>query len=92
MVVAALVVHLVALGIRHIELPAVIQNGCHRQRFQLPQYLLRLGNIHGGFEEGGAGGGIARDEETLKEIVAQGVELSPVGEVLIEESIEGWKS
>ncbi len=43
------------------------------------------------FTLGGAGGGIARDEETLKEIVAQGVELSPVGEVLIEESIEGWK-
>ena len=43
------------------------------------------------FTLGGAGGGIARDERTLREIVAQGVELSPVGEVLIEESIEGWK-
>ena len=40
---------------------------------------------------GGAGGGIARDEEELRSIVSQGIELSPAGEVLVEESIEGWK-
>ena len=40
---------------------------------------------------GGAGGGIAHDEDELRAIVAQGLDLSPVGEVLVEESIEGWK-
>ena len=40
---------------------------------------------------GGAGGGIARDEGELRLIVSQGIELSPVSEVLVEESIEGWK-
>ena len=40
---------------------------------------------------GGAGGGIAHDKDELVEIVSQGIELSPVGEVLVEESIEGWK-
>ncbi|AEB07863.1 carbamoyl-phosphate synthase large subunit [Coriobacterium glomerans PW2] len=40
---------------------------------------------------GGAGGGIAHDEEELREIVSQGLELSCAGEVLVEESIEGWK-
>ena len=40
---------------------------------------------------GGAGGGIAHDEAELAQIVSQGIELSPVGEVLVEESIEGWK-
>ena len=40
---------------------------------------------------GGAGGGIAHDEAELSLIVSQGLELSPVGEVLVEESIEGWK-
>ncbi len=43
------------------------------------------------FTLGGAGGGIAHDEAELVTIVSQGLELSPVGEVLVEESIEGWK-
>ena len=43
------------------------------------------------FTLGGAGGGIAHDEDDLVRIVSQGLELSPVGEVLVEESIEGWK-
>lgn len=40
---------------------------------------------------GGSGGGIAHDLDELRQIVAQGIELSPAGEVLVEESIEGWK-
>jgi len=43
------------------------------------------------FTLGGAGGGIAHTEEELVSIVSQGIELSPVHEVLVEESIEGWK-
>ena len=43
------------------------------------------------FTMGGAGGGIAHNEEELRLIVSQGLELSPAGEVLVEESIEGWK-
>ena len=43
------------------------------------------------FTMGGAGGGIARDADELRRIVSQGLELSPAGEVLVEESIEGWK-
>lgn len=43
------------------------------------------------FTMGGAGGGIAHDEEELRSIVEQGLDLSPAGEVLVEESIEGWK-
>ncbi len=43
------------------------------------------------FTLGGAGGGIAHDEDELSLIVSQGLELSPVGEVLVEESVEGWK-
>ena len=40
---------------------------------------------------GGAGGGIAHTHEELVSIVSQGLELSPAHEVLVEESIEGWK-
>ena len=43
------------------------------------------------FTLGGAGGGIAHTEEELISIVSQGIELSPAHEVLVEESIEGWK-
>ena len=43
------------------------------------------------FTMGGAGGGIAYNIDELRDIVAHGVALSPVGEVLIEESVIGWK-
>jgi len=40
---------------------------------------------------GGTGGGIADNEEELREILAQGLSLSRVGQVLVEKSIKGWK-
>ncbi len=43
------------------------------------------------FTLGGAGGGIAYERDELREIIAQGLDLSPAGEVLVEESILGWK-
>ena len=47
--------------------------------------------IRPGFTLGGSGGGIANDDEEFKEIVARGLFMSPTSEVLIEESITGWK-
>ena len=47
--------------------------------------------IRPSFTLGGAGGGIARDQGELERIVSQGLALSPEHEVLVEESIEGWK-
>src|SRR5215813_12260196 len=43
------------------------------------------------FTLGGTGGGIAFNREELLEILARGLDLSPVHEVLIEESVLGWK-
>ncbi len=40
---------------------------------------------------GGSGGGIAEDKEELKQILATGLQLSRVGQVLLEKSIKGWK-
>ncbi|MGY8687737.1 MAG: carbamoyl-phosphate synthase large subunit, partial [Verrucomicrobiales bacterium] len=40
---------------------------------------------------GGAGGGIAYNKEEFEEIVRHGLDLSPVTEVLVEESLLGWK-
>ena len=47
--------------------------------------------IRPAFTLGGAGGGIAYNREELEEIVRRGLDLSPVCEVLIEESLLGWK-
>ncbi len=43
------------------------------------------------FTLGGMGGGIAYNRDELDEIAARGLDLSPVGEVLIDESLVGWK-
>ena len=43
------------------------------------------------FTLGGTGGGIAYNREDLVEILERGLDLSPVHEVLIEESVLGWK-
>jgi len=40
---------------------------------------------------GGTGGGIAYNVEELKEIAARGIEYSPISEILVEESVIGWK-
>src|SRR6202007_2632936 len=43
------------------------------------------------FTLGGSGGGIAYNREELEAIVARGLDASPTGEVLLEESVIGWK-
>ncbi|MFN7183726.1 MAG: carbamoyl-phosphate synthase large subunit [Thermomonas haemolytica] len=47
--------------------------------------------IRPSFTLGGSGGGIAYNREEFEEIVKRGLELSPTHEVLIEESVLGWK-
>ena len=43
------------------------------------------------FTMGGAGSGVARDPERLRRMAAAGLAASPVHEVLVEESVLGWK-
>ena len=47
--------------------------------------------IRPSFTLGGVGGGIAYNLEEFRELAGRGIELSPVHEVLIEESVIGWK-
>jgi carbamoyl-phosphate synthase large subunit len=47
--------------------------------------------IRPSFTLGGSGGGIAYNREELMEILARGLDLSPVHECLVEESVLGWK-
>jgi carbamoyl-phosphate synthase large subunit len=47
--------------------------------------------IRPSFTLGGTGGGIAYNREELMEVLARGLDLSPVHECLLEESVLGWK-
>jgi carbamoyl-phosphate synthase large subunit len=47
--------------------------------------------IRPSFTLGGTGGGIAYNRDEFVAIVSRGLELSPVGSVLVEKSIAGWK-
>ena len=47
--------------------------------------------IRPSFTLGGSGGGVANNEDEFITIIKRGLELSPTSEVLIEESLLGWK-
>ncbi|WP_163930301.1 carbamoyl-phosphate synthase large subunit [Paraferrimonas sp. SM1919] len=47
--------------------------------------------IRPSFTMGGSGGGIAYNKEEFEEICARGLDLSPTNELLIDESLIGWK-
>lgn len=40
---------------------------------------------------GGSGGGIARDRAALESIARAGLDASPIGQILVEKSVSGWK-
>ncbi|MEO8200106.1 MAG: carbamoyl-phosphate synthase large subunit [Gemmatimonadota bacterium] len=47
--------------------------------------------IRPSFTLGGTGGGIAYNREEFETLIRRGLELSPVGSVLVEQSVLGWK-
>ncbi len=47
--------------------------------------------IRPAFTLGGTGGGIVEKEEELKKIVRNGLSASPIGQILVERSVAGWK-
>src|SRR6188508_43673 len=47
--------------------------------------------IRPSFTLGGSGGGVAYNRDEFEDIVTRGLDLSPTNEVLIEESVLGWK-
>ena len=47
--------------------------------------------IRPSFTLGGSGGGVAYNRDEYEEIIRRGLELSPVGQVLVERSVLGWK-
>src|SRR5581483_1309614 len=73
---------------------AVPQSGVARSLAEAQEIRERVGLpcvLRPSFTLGGTGGGIAYNREEFNELIARGLELSPVHEVLIEESVIGWK-
>src|SRR5947199_4298532 len=75
-----------------LEVP---RSGVARSLAELDRIVAEIGTfpliIRPAFTLGGTGGGIAYKREELDVIAARGLDLSPVHEVLIEESLVGWK-
>jgi carbamoylphosphate synthase large subunit/REP element-mobilizing transposase RayT len=75
-----------------LEVP---RSGVARSLAALDRIVAEIGTfpliIRPAFTLGGTGGGIAYNREELDVIAARGLDLSPVHEVLIEESLVGWK-
>ncbi|PYK23979.1 MAG: carbamoyl phosphate synthase large subunit [Verrucomicrobia bacterium] len=75
-----------------LEVP---RSGVARSLADLDRIVAEIGTfpliIRPAFTLGGTGGGIAYNREELDLIAARGLDLSPVREVLIEESLVGWK-
>src|SRR5213596_558592 len=73
----------------------VPRSGVARSLADLDRIVAEIGKfpliIRPAFTLGGTGGGIAYNREELDVITARGLDLSPVREVLIEESLVGWK-
>jgi carbamoyl-phosphate synthase large subunit len=78
----------------------VLHEGDRRKRYQehaLGQALMALSEIglpaiiRPSFTMGGTGGGIAYNREEFLDIIERGLDASPTNEVLIEESVLGWK-
>ena len=73
---------------------AVPRSGVARSRIEAEAIREQVGLpcvLRPSFTLGGTGGGIAYNREEFDELIARALELSPVHEVLIEESVIGWK-
>ncbi len=66
-----------------------IEVGLKQARAALPEIGLPC-IVRPAFTLGGRGGGIARDEREFERIVARGIEVSPIGQVLLDQSVLGW--
>ena len=68
---------------------SAIATSIEQARAALPELGLPC-IVRPAFTLGGRGGGIARTEEDFERIAALGLEASPIGQVLLDESVIGW--
>ncbi|MCL1988072.1 MAG: carbamoyl-phosphate synthase large subunit [Firmicutes bacterium] len=78
------------IGIGQPVIPSVITTGVE----QSVVFANEIGYpviIRPAFTLGGTGGGIAYNETQLRDIAINGISMSPIGQILVEKSIAGWK-
>jgi len=63
----------------------------HQEAMEILDYVNFPTIIRPSFTLGGSGGGIAYNREEYEEMVMAGIEASPTNEVMVDESIIGWK-
>ena len=73
------------VGLGHVD----VNRGLEQALEALPDVGLPC-IVRPAFTLGGRGGGIARTPEEFRKIVARGLEASPIGQVLLDESVIGW--
>src|SRR6516164_2016365 len=72
----------------------VPNSGVAHEMWEVKEIAVQIGFpiiIRPAFTLGGSGGGIAYNHEELDNIALQGLNASPVKEILLEESVLGWK-
>ncbi|KTC85514.1 carbamoyl-phosphate synthase large subunit [Legionella brunensis] len=74
-----------------LEMPRSAIAHSLEEAFQVQAQLGFPAIIRPSFTMGGSGGGIAYNREEFEEICSRGLELSPTHELLIDESVLGWK-
>ncbi len=80
-----------AMGNIGLDVP---KSGFATSREQANEILEKVGFptiLRPAFTLGGTGGGIAYNKEEFTDLISRGLEASPVKQVLIEESVVGWK-
>ncbi len=81
----------VAMGEIGLECPKAAVARTFEQAVEIQATVGYPTIIRPSFTLGGSGGGIAYNREEFEDIVKRGLELSPTNEVLVEESVLGWK-
>ncbi len=76
----------IGLEVPRAELAHSLEEAIEKQQFLDFPTIIRPS-----FTLGGTGGGIAYNKEEFEQIVSHGLEMSPTTEVLLEESVIGWK-
>jgi len=74
-----------------LKMPAGIITQSHTEALALAEQVGYPLLVRASFTLGGTGGSVAYTEEELIEAVKHGVRSSPVGEVLVDQSVLGWK-
>lgn len=74
-----------------LEVPKSAYVGSMREGLDAVEHIGFPAILRPSFTLGGTGGGIAYNREEYVELLERGLELSPVNQVLVEESVIGWK-